>query len=422
MAETTDPADGGGLGALAALLRPELAELQAYAPPERAGIELKLDANEAPPPSPAVREAVQRAVASVALERYPDPHARRLKDAIARRTGARASDLLVGAGSDEVIALIVNALAQPRRRNTQAIVLTPTPTFVMYKITARGHGVKPVEVPLDAGWDLDVQMMRRAMQIMEPSVVFVASPNNPTGNRMSGDRVEQVIRHAGKVGGLGAVGEAPAGGSAGSAADAGGTTMVSARVSARTSGEPEAPRDAAFVVVDEAYVDYAGPGASVRELRARYPHMGVLRTVSKLGLAALRVGWLEADEALVRELDKARQPFNLSAVSQAAAAAVLEDAWDDLQAGAARVAAARDELASAIAALPGFDVTPSAANFVWVRPPIPAADAFEALARDGILVRSFHGGGGRLARQLRITVGTSAQNERLLASLTKVRA
>lgn len=413
MPETTELADAeSALGSLASLLRPELADLAAYVPHDPPGIEVKLDANEAPPPCEAVRERVREELGKVALERYPDPRAARLKEAIGKRTGARPDELLVGTGSDETIALLVNALAQPRRRNAQAIVLSPTPTFVMYRVTARAHGLKPVDVPLDAAWDLDVAMIRRALQIMEPSVVFLASPNNPTGNQMSRDRVEQVVRLCGAVGGELAE-RARAGGSIPPV----GSTMVSARREA----EPEEPKQAAFVVVDEAYIDYAGPGASMRGLRAAAPHMGVLGTLSKIGLAALRVGWLEAPAALVAEIDKSRQPFNVSATSQAAAAAVLEDAWDDVQADVARVVAERERLAAAIARLDGFEVTPSASNFLWIKTPVPAEEVFGHLVRDKILVRSFHAAGGRLARQLRITVGTSAQHDRLLASLAEVR-
>ncbi len=379
MPGTIEPADpqAGALAAIGQLLRPELADLKAYVPHDPPGIEVKLDANEAPSCPAAVREVVARAIAGIALERYPDPRALRLKEALAKRTGAKVEDLLIGTGSDEVIALVTNALAWPRRRNTQGVVLTPTPTFVMYRITARGHGLKPVEVPLDASWDLDVAMTKKAIAMMQPSVVFVASPNNPTGNRMAADRLEAIVQAAGDAG--------------------------------------------AFAIVDEAYIDYSGPGASVRGWRARHPHLGILRTVSKIGLAALRVGWLEADAGLLAELDKTRQPFNVSATSQIAAAAVLEDAWDEVQASVASVVAARERLAAAIAALEGFSVTPSAANFVWVKTPGSAERVLEHLARDGILVRSFHASGGRLGTQLRITVGTDAQHERLLTSLAEFR-
>ncbi len=412
MPGTTEPADGASieprsaLDSIGQLLRPELADLVAYVPHDPPGIEVKLDANEAPPVSPAVRDVVARAIASVALERYPDPRALRLKEAIAKRTGAKVGDLLVGTGSDEVIGLVSNALAWPRRRNTQGVILTPTPTFVMYRITARAHGLKPVEVPLDASWDLDVAMTKKAIAMMQPSVVFVASPNNPTGNRMSVDRLEEIVCAAGGGGGEKRAGTGTA------------TAMAAMMLSATGT---EGGEGGAFVIVDEAYVDYSGPNASVRGWRARYPHLGILRTVSKVGLAALRVGWLEADPGLVAEIDKTRQPFNVSATSQIAAAAVLEEAWDELQAGVARVVAAREKLSAAIAALEGFSVTPSAANFVWVKTPVASEKVQEHLAKDGILVRSFHKSGGRLGAQLRITIGEDAQHDRLLASLAKVR-
>ena len=412
MPGTTEPADGASveprsaLDSIGQLLRPELADLVAYVPHDPPGIEVKLDANEAPPVSPSVREVVARAIASVALERYPDPRALRLKEAIAKRTGAKVGDLLVGTGSDEVIGLVSNALAWPRRRNTQGVILTPTPTFVMYRITARAHGLKPVEVPLDASWDLDVAMTKKAIAMMQPSVVFVASPNNPTGNRMSVDRLEEIVRAAGGGGGEKRAGT--------------GTATAMAAMMLSLTGT-EGGEGGAFVIVDEAYVDYSGPNASVRGWRARYPHLGILRTVSKVGLAALRVGWLEADPGLVAEIDKTRQPFNVSATSQIAAAAVLEEAWDELQAGVARVVAAREKLSAAIAALEGFSVTPSAANFVWVKTPVASEKVQEHLAKDGILVRSFHKSGGRLGAQLRITIGEDAQHDRLLASLAKVR-
>jgi histidinol-phosphate aminotransferase len=206
---------------------------------------------------------------------------------------------------------------------------------------------------------------------MSPNIVFVASPNNPTGNRMTEARVRALL---------------------------------------------DASKDA-FVVLDEAYVDYTDAG-SLRALRAKYPRLGVLRTLSKVGLAALRVGWLEADASLVAEIDKARQPFNLSATSQAAASAVLARAWDDVRAHVARVVSERGRVAREIAALDGrFEVTPSEANFLWVKTPGQAGDVYEALASRGVLVRSFHATGGRMASQLRVTIGRADENDRLLEAL-----
>lgn len=355
--------------ALRSLLRPELAELSSYVPADPPGISARLDANEAPASaSPVIREVVARAVAHVPLERYPDARAMELKAAIAARTGARPDELLVGTGSDEVISLVLNGLSRPRAKVPQPVLLTPTPTFVMYRVTGRAHGWKSVEVPLDADWDLDVAGTRRAIEALSPSVLFIASPNNPTSNRVSEARLTQVIEAA--EGGL--------------------------------------------VILDEAYVDYAGP--SLRGLRARYPHLAVLRTLSKIGLAALRVGWLEADAELVRELDKGRQPFNVSATSQLAAAAVLTEAWGAVEGEVKRVLAERRRVAEELARIPGFAVAPSDANFLWVRTERPAGEVVDALAARGVLVRSFHAAGGRLARQIRVTIGSERDNDRLLAA------
>jgi histidinol-phosphate aminotransferase len=360
---------------LRALLRPELAEMAAYVPAEAAEGAIRLDANEAPAArSEAIRSIVAAAIARVPLERYPDARAFRLKAAIGARTGAKGEDLLVGTGSDEVISLVLNALARPRAKLPQAVVLNPTPTFVMYRITTRGHGMKSAEVPLDAAWDLDLGAMKRAIEAMSPNVIFVASPNNPTGNRVSEAALRAVIEAA----------------------------------------------PSSFVILDEAYVDYAGP--SLRGWRERYPNLGILRTVSKIGLAALRVGWLEADAELVREIDKARQPFNVSATSQAAAAAVLTDGWGEAQAEVARVVRERGRVAAELAKMPGLRVTPSEANFLWVRTERPARDVSEELARRGIVVRSFHAGGGRLANQIRVTIGAEHENDRLLEAMREIAA
>jgi histidinol-phosphate aminotransferase len=234
------------------------------------------------------------------------------------------------------------------------------------------HGCKPVDVPLDASWDLDVGAMTKAIDLLRPNIVFIASPNNPSGNRMSESRIVQIL---------------------------------------------EAAHDA-IVVVDEAYADFGG--ASLRPLRARYPHLVIMKTLSKIGLAALRVGWMEADEALVREVDKARQPFNVSATSQAAAAAVLAEAWDEVRAHVDGVIAERERLSAALRELPGIDVVPSAANFLWVGTSRPAAQLYEGLIARGVLVRSFHSAGGRLQNRLRVTVGSKEENERFLGAFQEV--
>lgn len=354
------------------ILRPELSELTAYVPASPSGIRVRLDANEAPPVPQAVRDVVASAVARVPLERYPDARATELKEAIAARTGAPVASLVVGTGSDELIALLATSCARPRGRVQQATFLSPTPTFVMYRVTARGHGIRAVDVPLDASWDLDVGAMTKAIELVQPNVVFIATPNNPTGNRMSRDRIVAIAQAASD----------------------------------------------ALVVVDEAYVDYTAEG-SLRALRERHRNVAVLRTISKLGLAALRVGWLEADEAIASAIDKARQPFNVSATSQAAATAVLRDAWGAVREHVATIVSERERVVAALRSMRGVEPMPTEANFVWARTDKDAREVHEALAARGVLVRSFHAAGGRMAKHLRVTIGTREENDALLAALAE---
>lgn len=350
---------------LAALLRPELAELHAYTP-VAGHFPVRLDANESPPLlSAEARAALQRAAAPEDWGRYPDARATELREAIAARCGAEPGEILVGVGSDEVISILLTALAQPRPNAPTPSIVTVSPTFVMYKLSARARGMKVVEVPLDAGWDLDVRGLTRAIEFARPNLVFIASPNNPTGALMSMDRLEAVIAAA----------------------------------------------QDALVVVDEAYIDFA-PHDQLA-LRRKHPNVAVLRTLSKIGLASLRVGWLIGPEALVAELDKVRLPYNVPVPCQRAATFALRELGEELRRIAAFVTSERDRVTRGLVER-GLDVAPSHANFVWVETKRPAGEVFDALAARGVLVRSFHAAGGRLARRLRITIGLREENDRLL--------
>jgi histidinol-phosphate aminotransferase len=354
----------------ASLLRADLADLRSYEPhPGR--FDVRLDANESPALlSPEAAAELARAIAPASFNRYPDARATELRRAIADRSDAAPDEVLAGVGSDEVIALLLTALDRPRGRSPAPTIVTPSPTFVMYRLSARARGFKVVEVPLDATWDLDVAAMRRAVDFARPNLVFVATPNNPTSRQVSLERLEALIAAA-----------------------------------------PDA-----VVVVDEAYVDFA-PRSQIH-LRRAYPNVVVLRTLSKVGFAALRVGWMIGPAELVREVDKARQPYNLPEPSQRGATFVLRDLADETARGVARVVAERGRLAAALAAL-GFDVTPSDANFLWIDAPGPAGELADALAARGVLVKSFHAAGGRLGRRLRVTVGLPAENDRLLQEIAQ---
>jgi histidinol-phosphate aminotransferase len=347
------------------LLRPELADAKPYLP-NQGSFRVRLDANEAPGLfGPEVRERLTQAFAELSLERYPDATAARLRNAVSSRLGVDASELLMGVGSDEILAFLVTALAKPRKTSEPPLVLTTTPSFVMYKMTPRLRGLRVMEVPLDNEWDLAEESMLRALDMGTPHLVFIASPNNPTGTTVSQSRLERVIQAA-----------------------------------------PQS-----LFVVDEAYIDYADH--SRLDLFRTYENVVVLRTLSKVGFAALRIGWLVGRPELVHELDKVRLPYNMNGVSQALGAVVVSELWDSVVRVVETVKSERERLASALLALPGLSIAPRQANFLWIRTEKPAGEVFEGLGERGILVRSFHESGGRLAHQLRVTIGTREENDEL---------
>src|SRR5882724_310177 len=353
---------------IASLCRPELAELSAYLP-ALASYRVRLDANEAPPiMSAPARQRVAEVLADGAWERYPDPTLKSLRQAIAQSLRVTAEEVLPGVGSDEVISLLLTAFVKPLGQADIATVLTTTPSFVMYRMSARCRGLRVLEVPLDASWDLSVDALKNAIAIAPPSIVFIASPNNPTGNLMSPERLEQVILAA-----------------------------------------PQA-----LFVIDEAYIAYAE--RDQLELYRRFENVTILRTLSKVGFAAFRVGFLLGRPEVVAELDKVRLPYNVPTPTQRVAELAFSELQPEINRIAREVVAERARLTEKLGRLPRVALTPSQANFLWLRTERPAAELYEALKQRSILVRSFHGRGGRLSNQLRITIGTPAENDELAAA------
>lgn len=356
--------------ALESLLRPELASLRAYVPHAAPADAVRLDANESPfDLDPAVKRELMASAATVPLHRYPDPRATALREAIAARQGCHPDEVVLGNGTDEVIAMILAAFARPRPGAARATILHPAPSFVMYRISALALGVEPVAVELDDAWDLDVEATRAAIAARRPNVVFLPSPNNPTGNRFGDARVAAVLDAC----------------------------------------------DDALALMDEAYAPFARRGYDA--LRRERSNVGQLQTLSKVGLAALRCGWAILPRTIAAEVDKVRQPYNLDAVTQHLAREVLTRHAEAVDAAVSRVVAGREALAAALRAIDGVAVSPSDANFLWVGLDRDAADVHAAMLARGVVVRSFHASGGRLARRLRITVGTAAENERCVSAL-----
>ena len=345
------------------LVRPEIRALSAYHVAPAKGM-VKLDAMENPYPLPDDLAAeMGRRLARVAVNRYPDPTAPALKARMREAMGVPDSlDLLLGNGSDEVLQLIAMAVARPG-----AVALAPEPSFAMYRLSAIACGLRYVGVPLARDFSLDEKALHAAMERERPAVTWIAYPNNPTGNLFPRESILAIL-------------------------------------------------DAApgLVVVDEAYYAFSG-GASLLDEVGRHPNLLLVRTVSKLGLAGLRLGVAIGPRDWLAELEKLRLPYNVNVLSMAAAELLL-DHRDVLDAQTRAIVAERARLEAALDRIPGVTRFPSAANFVLIRVS-DAPRAFEGLQRRGILVRNFHGSHPLLEHCLRLTVGTPDENEKLLAAL-----
>jgi histidinol-phosphate aminotransferase len=347
------------------LIRPEIRALQAYHVPDATGL-IKLDAMENPYSWPAaLKQEWLEVLRAVPINRYPDPAARTLRAQLKQSLAVPADmDVLLGNGSDELIQLILMGVARPG-----AVVLAPLPTFVMYQMIATFVGLQFVGVPLAADFGLDLAAMRAAIHQHQPAVVFLAYPNNPTGNLFDAAAIEALLR------------EAPG-----------------------------------LVVVDEAYHAFAQQSFMPR--LAQFDNLLVMRTLSKQGLAGLRLGVLAGDPAWLAEFDKLRLPYNINSLTQASAEFALKHK-DVLDEQAARLRAERERLLQELAALTGVQVWPSAANFILFRTDASADAVFAALRQQAVLIKNLSGAGGVLTNCLRVTVGTPEENAAFLAALRK---
>jgi histidinol-phosphate aminotransferase len=327
---------------------------------------VRLDANESC--LPLEREevaALQEELARVPFHRYPEVSGRPLREALSLRWKVEPDQLLLGNGSDELIAILVTAFGAGQG-GAPGKVLYPTPTFGEYESIALAHGAKPVPVPLDSRFQLDEVRLADAIRRERPGLAFFATPNNPTGNRFDAGTLERLSRQMDAV-----------------------------------------------LVADEAYADFGG--FTMMPQVGEVPGLFVMRSLSKIGFAALRLGALVGPREAIAELDKVRLPYNVNAASQALACALLARP-DRLDARIRRVAESRRALEAGLRALPGLTLFPSDANFVLVRAPGDAKAVFDRLLAQGVLVRLL-ARPGPLERCLRITAGTPPENEACLAAL-----
>ena len=308
--------------------------------------------------------AAQR-ITKVALNRYPGPRIDDLRAALASQAGLPAGcALMLGNGSDELISLLAMACDVPG-----ASILAPLPGFVMYAMSAQLQGLAFHGVPLTADFELDESAMLAAIAQHKPSIVYLAYPNNPTGNLWNDETIEKIVLAQGAQGGL--------------------------------------------VVMDEAYQPFASK--SYMDRITRHTHVLLMRTLSKFGLAGVRLGYMVGPKALVAEIDKVRPPYNISVLNYECALFALEHA-EVFAAQAQDLREQRTRMLKELAALPGVQPFPSEANMILARVP-DAAKTFDGLKAHKVLVKNVSKMHPLLANCLRLTVGTAAENDQLLAAL-----
>jgi histidinol-phosphate aminotransferase len=352
---------------LARVVREEVLDLEPYRVADASGM-VKLDAMENPYRLPApLRARLGERVAELDLNRYPDPAARELKEVL--RRSMRIPDgmqIVLGNGSDEIIQLLALACARPG-----AVMLGVEPSFAMFPLIARACNLQFVGVPLAADFSLDVESVLHAIERHRPALTFLAYPNNPTGNLFDAAAIERIVHCA-----------------------------------------------PGLVVLDEAYHPFAG--ASFMQRLPQLPNLVVMRTLSKLGLAGLRLGLLVAAPQWTEQLEKLRLPYNINVLSQAVATEVLQEG-SVLAAQAAEIRAERGRLIARLRALPGVHAFDSQANFVLYR--VPRAQAvYEHLKQRRILVKNLAASHAALAECLRVTVGTPSENDAFLDAMASFAA
>ncbi len=347
---------------IARLIRQDVQSMHAYAVQDAAGM-VKLDAMENPHRlSPALQAELGRRLGAVALNRYPGARIDELRQALARYVPLpQGCALMLGNGSDELISLIAMACDVPG-----ASILAPLPGFVMYAMSAQLQGLKFIGVDLTPDFELDESAMLAAIAQHQPSIVYLAYPNNPTANLWDDAAIDRIIQAA-----------------------------------------------PGLVVIDEAYQPFSS--RSYLDRLARHPHVLLMRTLSKFGLAGVRLGYMMGAKALVAEIDKVRPPYNVSVLNAEAALFALEHA-DVYATQAVDLREQRARLLRELAALPGVTPWPSDANMILVR--VPDAHAtFEGMKRHGVLVKNVSKMHPLLAGCLRLTVGTADENTRMLTAL-----
>ena len=355
------------------VIRPEIQAMNAYQVSDATGL-VKLDVMESPYRLPeALAAEVGQVVAKVAMNRYPVPTAHELRALIRQVMQVpEGCDVLLGNGSDECIQYITAAVAREG-----AVVMAPAPSFAMFSMHALFFRLRFVGMPLRSDFSLDIEAFLAAMAKEQPSLIWLAYPNNPTGNAFPVADIERIVRAA-----------------------------------------------PGLVVIDEAYQPFAGTTFMPR--LAEFENMVVMRTVSKIGMAGLRLGYVCGRPEWIESFNKTRSPFNINVLTEAVAIKLLQNK-KVLDAQAAKVLEERERVRPELARMPGLTVYPSAANFLLARVAGEKRSAqgalgagtrvFERLKAQGVLVKDFSGGHPLMENCLRLTIGTPDENRILIAAL-----
>ncbi|MFI3121752.1 MAG: histidinol-phosphate transaminase [Methylococcaceae bacterium] len=346
------------------IFRKQILALSAYSVADAKDL-IKLDAMENPYhwPDTLIDEWLEH-IRGAELNRYPDPNASKLVDTL--RTVNKIPQhaaVLLGNGSDEIIQLLLMALP------VGSSVLTPEPGFVMYKQISVSLALNFQSVPLlPDSFELDLPAMLDAIAQHQPALIFLAYPNNPTANLFDLQAIEAIIQAA-----------------------------------------------PGLLIMDEAYAPFAD--ASFMDKLPDMPHLLVMRTVSKLGLAGLRLGFIAGDPAIIEQLNKIRLPYNINILTQMSADFALSNNHI-FEAQTAQICTERSKVLEQINQLEGFIAYPSAANFILLRTPTGIADAiFNALKQQGVLIKNLASNKGLLTDCLRVTVGTPEENISFIKAL-----
>jgi len=346
------------------IIRPEIRALNAYHVADP-GEMIKLDAMENPYHMPeSLQDEWLSLVRQAELNRYPDPSAQALSKVLVEYMEVpKNNSIVLGNGSDELIQMMAMAVAQSGRK-----VMAPEPGFVMYRMIAKFVGMEYLGVPLQEDFSLDMAAMLKVIKEQQPSLIFLAYPNNPTGNLFAEEEIIEILK----------VSEG-------------------------------------LVVVDEAYHPFAC--TSFMSRLGEFDNLLVMRTVSKMGLAGLRLGLLAGPDKWISEFDKIRLPYNVNILTQVTAEFALKHS-DVFEEQATLIREQRDWLFEELQSFSQFQVFPSRANFILLR--VLEGDAnliFECLKEQGILIKNMHPAGGVLSQCLRITVSTEEENQALISAL-----